>query len=195
MEITTAILLGYMVLAPSSRARRPTRSDTAPDNGIRTTESSVTPSPIKIKNCSKLATVRSRPIHSKRVHCCIAIAGLKAPKNPRCRTGTLSAMHAASPVTSPWRRSLGRSAAAGRAPGRPAILPAAEIVVWGRAPDRAAALCEQMGARACSQRGGSRRRCWRHLHGDRFRGAVAGPRDRCARLRRRCHQRQFARYP
>jgi ornithine cyclodeaminase/alanine dehydrogenase-like protein (mu-crystallin family) len=30
------------------------------------------------------------------------------------------------------------------------ILPAAEIVVWGRAPDRAAALCEQMGTRACS---------------------------------------------
>ena len=27
------------------------------------------PSPIRAKNCSKLATVRSRPIHSRRVHC------------------------------------------------------------------------------------------------------------------------------
>ena len=31
-----------------------------------------------------------------------------------------------------------------------AIVPAAEIVVWGRTPDRAAALCEQMDVRACA---------------------------------------------
>jgi ornithine cyclodeaminase len=31
-----------------------------------------------------------------------------------------------------------------------ALVPAAEIVVWGRTPDRAAALCEQMDVRACA---------------------------------------------
>ena len=75
------------------------------------------------------------------------------------------------------------------------ILPAAEIVVWGRAPDRAAALCEQMGTRACSS----------------VEEAVAGAGVICTvtaspvpllglatvatRLPRQCHRRQFAGYP
>jgi ornithine cyclodeaminase/alanine dehydrogenase-like protein (mu-crystallin family) len=74
------------------------------------------------------------------------------------------------------------------------ILPAAEIVVWGRSPDRAATLGEQMDVRA-STSVERRRRGRRHLYGDLLSGAAIGSRGGGARLPRQCHRCQFAGYP